>query len=53
MFSRVIALCIELSIIFALAGQSTTSLRYAMSCMTCIKFHMAFSETARQIVTPN
>ena len=41
------------SIMLLLAGMSMSKRRKAMTCMTCIKFHMALRDTARQIVTPN
>ena len=47
------ALCIDYSIISVFAGQLTSKRRYAMTYITCIKFHIAFKLTARQIVAPN
>ena len=51
--SKVIALCMLVNIMLAFAGHLTTKRRYATSYNVCMRFHMAFSETARQIVKPN
>lgn len=53
MFSKVMASCIDWSIMRELAGQLTIKRKYAMTCITSIKIHMAFKETARHIVIPN